>query len=473
MQKIFSNKFTNKYKIGIEKSLKIVYHIYNCIFLKVKHIMNDIKYTNIDNRIDIYAHTTDRFKCENISIYFAVPTCNEESVKRSLLLSVLKRGTEKYPSQKCINERLDELYATLVNLKNQKLDDIQLLGVSADVINSSYTESGEDLMPDVLEIIEQMMYHPLLDENTGVFIEDLVESEKENYKSIILSQINEPRTYSAIRCREEMFASLGIIDNLDTMCEKIDAITSEELYTCYKEMLKCAKILVFYVGRRSADNIRDLVDKAFLKNCVCTIEKNGNGRKLLPHLDTHNEIKESSDVSQGRLIMGFNCRVTWCDKDYYSMLMCNEILGASPLSKLFMNVREKLSLCYECSSIYNSARGAIFVTTGIDSENYDVAKRAILDQLTDIQQGRISEKEFEAAKKSIYNVYSAVFDSPSAIERFYLSRILNKIDACVSDFLEVIDKLTVEDIVKASRKLKLHTVYFLYGDDGERGELDE
>ena len=428
--------------------------------------MNDIKYTKTENRIDIYTYATDKFKSENISIYFAVPTSKKDSVKRSLLLSVLKRGTKKYPTQKDINERLDELYATLVNLKNQKFENTQLLGVSADIIYSSYTENGEDLMKDTLEIISEMFYHPRVDDKTGVFCEEFVNSEKENYKSIILSQINEPRTYAAIRCREEMFAELGIVDNLDTMCDKIDATNATELYECYLDIVKNAKIVVFYVGKRSTDEIERLVSEAFESSTNAVVESNRN-KKLLSNLETPNEIIETSDLSQGRLIMGFNCGLTWNDSDYYAMLLCNEIFGASPLSKLFMNVREKLSLCYECSSIYNSARGAIFATTGIDCENYETAKEAILGQLKDMQEGRISEKEFSAAKKSIINVYSALSDSPNAIERFYLGRIINKIDVDVADFLNILENLTIDDVIKASQKLTLHTVYFLRGEEEE------
>ena len=462
----FLKIFINKSLIAIEKFYEIVYYIDNYMYLKEKSPMNDIKYTKTENRIDIYTYATDKFKSENISIYFAVPTVREESVKRSLLLSVLKRGTEKYPTQREINERLDELYATLVNLKNQKFDDIQLLGVSADIIYSSYTEHGEDLMPDALEVVEQMLYHPRFDENTGMFFEEFVKSEKENYKSIILSQINEPRTYAAIRCREETFSSLGIVDSLDTMCERIDSVTAVELYKCYQNIVDNAKLVVFYVGKRTPDEIRELVSKVFVKNGIQTLE-NKSSVKLLSNLESPNEITEMSELSQGRLIMGFNCGVTWSDVDYYPMLLCNEIFGASPVSKLFMNVREKLSLCYECSSIYNSARGVIFATTGIDSDSYETAKAAIVEQLRDIQNGEISEKEFNAAKKSIFNVYSSLCDSPNAIERFYLGRIVNSIDVDVADFLKIIENLTVQDVIRVSQKLTLHTVYFLRGEGEE------
>lgn len=430
--------------------------------------MNDIKYTKIEDRIDIYTYATDRFKSENISIYFALPTLKEESVKRSLLLSVLKRGTEKYPTQKDINERLDELYATLVNLKNQKFDNIQLIGVSADVIYPAYTEDGRDLMPDALEIIAQMLYHPCLDENTGCFCDGFVRSEQDNYKSIILSQINEPRTYAAIRCREEMFKSLGIIDNLDTMCEKIEQVSATDLYRAYREISENAKILVFYVGNRDREEIKSLIEKTFAGNNKYVLS-NSASQKLLSDAKAPNVIIEENEISQGRLILGFNCGITWRDEDYYPMLICNEIFGASPASKLFINVRERMSLCYECSSVYNSARGAIFATTGIDSENFEKAKEAIIAQLEDMQQGKISKQEFDSAKKSIYNVYSAICDSPAAIERFYLGRIINGIDIDVSDFLSAIEKMTLQDVIRVSRKLTLHTVYFLRGKNEEEG----
>ena len=198
-------------------------------------------------------------------------------------------------------------------------------------------------------------------------------------------------------------------------------------------------------------------------------EKANYSIKLLSDNDEPRVFIEDAKVSQGRLIMGFNCGVTWRDEDYYAMLLCNEIFGASPISKLMMGVREELSLCYECSSVYNSARGALFVTTGIDSCNYELAKGAILKQLEDIQSGKISETEFEAAKKSVYNVYNAINDSPSAIERFYLGRLINGIDVDIKGFLSKMNALGIEDIVRAANKLKLHTVFFLCGND-EEGE---
>lgn len=434
--------------------------------------MSDIKYIENGAGIGAYCYYTDRFKSENISVYLCLPTSREDSVKRSLFLSVLKRGTQSFRTQKEINIRLDELYATLVSLKNQKFDDVQLLGISADIIDSAYTECGEDLMPEVLELLSEILYLPRMDE-AGRFCEEFVKSEKENYKSIILSQINEPRTYAAIRCREEMFAELGIFDRLDTMCEKIDAATADEIFNTYRNAIEGAQIMAFYVGKRTPEEVMAQLESAFShKQCEkCSFEK--RDIQKLAKRDEPMVICESADVTQGRLVMGYNSGITWRDEDYYATLLCNEILGASPISKLMMNVREALSLCYECSSVYNSAKGAIIVTTGIDTNNYELARGAIEAQLVDIRNGNVSEQELFAAKKSIYNIYNAVSDSPNAIERFYLGRIINGIDASVSDFLEKIDALTLDDVMRAARALELHTVYFLKGERDGEGENDE
>ena len=434
--------------------------------------MSDIKYIENGAGIGAYCYYTDRFKSENISVYLCLPTSREDSVKRSLFLSVLKRGTQSFRTQKEINIKLDELYATLVSLKNQKFDDVQLLGISADIIDSAYTECGEDLMPEVLKLLSEILYLPRMDE-AGRFCEEFVKSEKENYKSIILSQINEPRTYAAIRCREEMFAELGIFDRLDTMCEKIDAATADEIFDTYRNAIESAQILAFYVGKRTPEEVMAQLESAF-SHPKC--EKHSFEKRDIQKLTKRDEPKvicESADVTQGRLVMGYNSGITWRDEDYYATLLCNEILGASPISKLMMNVREALSLCYECSSVYNSAKGAIIVTTGIDTSNYELARGAIEAQLDDIKNGKVSEQELFAAKKSIYNIYNAVSDSPNAIERFYLGRIINGIDASVSDFLEKIDALTLDDVMRAARALELHTVYFLKGERDGEGENDE
>ena len=150
------------------------------------------------------------------------------------------------------------------------------------------------------------------------------------------------------------------------------------------------------------------------------------------------------------------------------MLVLNEIYGASPVSKLFMNVRERLGLCYYCSSRYDVHKGCLYVSSGIEKSDFAKAEKEIKKQLGDIQKGKISDAEFSAAVKSLTNVYTETTDAASAIERFYMLRDEYSVKDTIEEAKSNINRVTVEDVVRVAGNLKLDTVYFLCGkeDDG-------
>jgi predicted Zn-dependent peptidase len=228
-------------------------------------------------------------------------------------------------------------------------------------------------------------------------------------------------------------------------------------------MLESPSFEVFYVGERPIDEVAGYVGEVLGKRSSgATISYNGDSR-MLGQTEKHQEISESKEISQSRLAMSFSCGVNIHHKDYYSMLLLNEILGASPISKLMMNVREAMGLCYECSSAYDASYGALFVYSGVEASELAVARGAIIGQIEAIAQGDVSEKELSAAKKSIINVYNGITDSPSAIERFYLGGIMNGANDSIEDAISKISSLSVSDVARVARGLSLHTSYSLVG----------
>ena len=433
--------------------------------------MSDIKHLNIGENTSVDIYSTDRFKSEMLSVYFSLPTVKEEAVIRALLLSVLKRGTERYPSQKEINMRLDDLFATILTPENHRFDGVQLLGLSADVIREDYLDSAEKLFSGAVDVITQIMLHPYVNGESGLFSEEYVKSEKVNYKNSILSQMNEPRSYASLRCREETFEHLGLSYKLSEILEMIDKISARDLTEYYKKVISEATYRIFYTGVRSQDELVSLFGSVLPNSANASAEKHLAAVKLEKR-DEPSVIIEERDVFQGRLSISVSCGVSWRDEDYPAMLMCNEILGASPISKLMMGVREERGLCYECSSEYNSARGVLFLNLGIDNESFEDARAAIAEQIDAIKSGDITAAELEAARKSLINVYRSVYDSPVAIERFYLGRAVCGIDASIEDMIASISRVTKEDVVEVAGKLAFHTVYFLKG-TAEEGECDE
>ena len=200
------------------------------------------------------------------------------------------------------------------------------------------------------------------------------------------------------------------------------------------------------------------------KNCDTFVSGNVKEKTL--------EITEQMPVSQGKLAIGFRTGVSVNDEDSTAMTLFNEIFGGSPVSKLFMNVREKLSLCYYCKSVPDAFKGVMFVLSGIESENRDKSLEAILKELKDVQDGKVSAEELEAAKLSILNGYKTIDDNPATLCNWYLARIICGNFLTPEDVAKKIENTTLEQVVAVSKKVKLDTVYFLKGTSSD-GEAEE
>jgi predicted Zn-dependent peptidase len=179
------------------------------------------------------------------------------------------------------------------------------------------------------------------------------------------------------------------------------------------------------------------------------------------------------NVSQCRLNIGLTCGVIMSDREYYAMSLFNEIFGGSSVAKLFMNVREKQSLCYYCYSSYGSATGTVMIACGIKRENREKTYAEIEKQLIEMQEGRFSDDEMNTAKKTVISGILQISDSPSAIEAFNFRRYLAGVSETPDEVSEKIRSVTREEIIAAARKVRFDTVYFLCGNGEEEEEYDE
>jgi predicted Zn-dependent peptidase len=185
------------------------------------------------------------------------------------------------------------------------------------------------------------------------------------------------------------------------------------------------------------------------------------------------EVNEKCPAVQGKLSLGFRMGTILGEADYKGLPVFLEMYANSPVSKLFMNVREKLSLCYYCRAIPEGMKGIMVVTSGIEVENKEKAQAEILAQLESVRNGDFTDDELILAKKSLKNAYSELNDSPIALEGWYLTRRLAGIhdtpESVCNDFMSV----TKEDVVLCARKIKLDTVYFLEGTLKGEADYDE
>ncbi len=416
---------------------------------------------------------TDKFKAGQLSFSMVLPIERETFFLNSLLFSVLCRGSVSLPSMAAINLRLDYLYSTDLSVRNSRHGDFQCLGFSADVLNPSCLPKGENLTREVLSLMQELIFHPLLDEN-GLLVARYVESEKKQLCDSLRSLKNNPRMYALDRCTQIVYADHPCGAPLYASEEKVMAVTPAQLTAYWKELIANAVPDFFYVGGEDEPLLLEAVSDTLCQGFSAERRSQASVSRRFSAGDAVKRVDETLEVTQSQLVMALATDTTIDDEDYYACMVFNEMLGASPVSKLFVNVREKLSLCYFCYSRYYSLKGAILIQCGLAADNRARAEEEILTQLRALADGDFSNEELSAAKNSLVSMFRQVEDSAVAIENYFYSRSMAGHEIPLEQMREAISRITREELIAVAKKVKLDTVYFLEGTlPGEEGDENE
>ena len=165
------------------------------------------------------------------------------------------------------------------------------------------------------------------------------------------------------------------------------------------------------------------------------------------------------DVSQGKLCMGFRVG----GDDIPAGMLMNAMFGGTSNSKLFLNVREKLSLCYYAGSTYYRRKGLLTVSSGIEFENYQRAVDEIFAQLEAIRRGEWEAWELDGARSSMLHILRTMEDSAGAMEDFHLQQAVAGGEETLQSLAEDLRAVTPERIRAAAERVEADTIYFLKG----------
>lgn len=407
-----------------------------------------------------------KFKTNYFEVCFVVDLEREYTTKLSLLAGVLLRASKNYPGISEINNRLDYLYDMNVSMRSFKRGERLVLSYECDFLKNDFLpDAGENLLSEAVEMFRELVFNPYL--SNGVFDKKILDSEKVELSNSIKSLINYKNAYVKEKCIETLCEGERYAVSEQGNLEDIEKVTPENLYEFYKWLVSCARIEVFFCGETDFEKTASDFGKIFHDNTVRTPVTLSETFITSRVKDEPMQVCEEMEVSQGKLAMGFRTGVSVSDSDSTALTLFCEILGGSPMSKLFMNVREKLSLCYYCRSVTDSYKGIMLILSGIQSENKDKSFNAIMKELSDIQCGNVTDEEFDAAKLSIINSYKTLEDSPAGLCTWYMSRIICDNFLNPANVIEQLEKVTLDDVVKVSKKVKLDTVYFLKGSDAQ------
>lgn len=395
-----------------------------------------------------------KFKTGMLSANFVLPVTKGSLEVDSLLGAVLRRGSERYGDMKQISEALDLLYGAQVTPVFRRKSERCCVGFTASCVDDAFVPGGMQLLESTTEMLFEILLHPALE--NGVFRSDYVQQEKDNLLDAIRSRINDKREWADYRLMKELCA--GEAYGLTREEEDVLTITPESLFARWREVLETAPLELFYCGSAPLERVEKAMRHALRdlpRGTLLTLPP------VYPHVarEEVQRITERMDVTQGKLAMGFSCTA----EDVPAMILANTLFGGSSNSKLFMNVREKLSLCYYASSGYHRSKGLVTVSSGVEFANFQRAFDEIMLQLEAVQNFELEDWELPGARSTVRNAFRSYADSQRRLEDFTLGESVSGEDRLLEDYLSDLENATEERIQAAAKTVRLDTAYFLTG----------
>ena len=415
---------------------------------------------------------SDKFKTACMSVTLLTQLRRETAAMNAVIPFVLNRGTTRYGDMEQLSRRMDELYGAAVEPVVRRIGEIQCIGFYGSFPEPDYLPGGEALLGDTCALMAQLLLDPAT--RGGLLLPQYVDSEREKLLDIIRSRMNEKRSYALTRCIEEMCCYEDFAVSRFGSESEAENIHYKKLTRHYRELIQTCPVEIFYCGKTDFKAVSAAMREAFSTMPRGEIDYDiGTDLRMNAVEDHVRFVEEEMDVTQGKLVLGFRLGECMEEPDIPALYVFNAVYGSGATSKLFMNVREKLSLCYYASSAVYLHKGIMLVSSGIEFDKLDAARDEILAQLDSVRRGEITDDELRSAKKSVASDLRAVQDSIGELEGFYLSQALDGLDYGPAELAALAEDVTKEDVQAIAKSVECDLIYFLKGSGEEDGSDDE
>lgn len=418
---------------------------------------------NIINRRKIadgvyFSSITDkRYKKNLILVAFSTQLSEDTATENVIVPVLLTKCNSKLPTYKAFNNKMSRLYASGIGGTAGRQYDLQTISFGAYYLDDIYALSGEKMTGIMTDILIDCLTSPVTE--NGVFSEKFVELEKKTVIDNIETAINDKRSYAIERamktiCKGEpaSVCSYGTV-------EKAKLITPDSAYKAYRRMLETMPCEIICTGCSDFDGVAEKFAAAFEKAGRHDIENTTIA--LSPVKTQTEEVTERLTVNQSKLVLGFKSH----SDDDAALVLLQKIFGGTTSSKLFRNVREKMSLCYYCSAARNDLKGIMLVNSGVENENIEKTKEAVIDQLEEIKNGNFTNEDINFAEMAIKNDFKSVADSAGNVSNWYFDCIRKNDIVTPEEKLGRYLGVSKERIIAAAKSMVLDSVYVLTGNE--------
>lgn len=395
----------------------------------------------------------EKFNTCTVCIRLITELSADTAAANAVAMGCLAYSNSKLKTLREMSEQLSSLYGASVSSSFPKRGDLQILGMSASWICSRFSLDNEDIDGKMLEIIGDCLFRPNIVD--GGFESEAFKINRKELLDRIDGELNDKRSYTISQASKIAYAGEPAENSEYGTRASAESVTPQSAYEAYLNLLKSAQIEIFFVAPSENPDVEKLFSDDFAK--IGRINRQYPFRSVSPVKSQPENVSEEIDVRQCKIALTFKSD----SDDTEALALLGTIYGGTPISKLFTNVRERLSLCYYCACRYNKAKNAIIVDCGVEKSNIDKASEEILRQLDELKQGNITEAEIQSALLALENSCISVGDTPYSYVSWYFERFCCGAVKTPAEYFESMRAVTKDRLIKAAASLKLDSTYHM------------
>lgn len=381
--------------------------------------------------------SSNKFSDVSVAIRTQLPLERSTITAYNILVYMLKTKTELFKTKQALISNLNEAYGMKLACGLSSYGADLILTTRIQYIRSDWIEE-EDYIYKVKEITDQVLFHSVLDEAS-------FEEAKYLYRNKLTRILDDPDGLAIYTCLTTLNTNHEISIPIQGSLDDLDQLTLQDIQNVYSAYLKADKHILVC-------GCLDEEMKTYLERMDSSSKLNST-RSLLPILDYQEEIIEKN-ISQSSIALVYATSTDILSEDYYKMFVMNSLLGQSPTSLLFEEVREKHSLCYSISSYLIQFDGALIITLDTNKENIEKAIDLINQQIQRIIDLDFDPELLNTAKKDCIDSLIVAQDYPfSQIDQRFMDVLLSR-DTDRDKKIKNIQKVSLEDVSAAAKKLK-------------------
>ena len=437
----------------------VYYFIY--MFYKGEFQMNKV-YTEIANGVKLLCINSNKFKTNCIKVDFYLPI-GEHLAAQNVLTSLMGHTSARYNTFTSFNAKVESLYGADFETGIATIGEKVRIRFSVEIPDDRFSLDGNSIAEETVEFLVDIIKNPHCE--NGEFDKNATEREVRFTLENIEAEKNDKRSYAVSRLRQLMCQGEPYGIDREKLEKDVRNLDGKKLYDAYADMLRSSTIVITACGGLSEDMLKE----KFTQLADSISERNPQQIETV-FIKEAKEIryfKDEMDVNQAKLVIGLRSGMENENDDYFAFRVMTDIFGGGPYSRLFLNVREKMSLCYYCGARLLREKGIIFIQSGIEEENYEKALSEIFNQIDVMKKGEFTDEDFDSSVKALSDAFKGVEDSPVAVCTFYSSQVFDDEIVSGKEYAEKISAVTREQVTECAKRVSIDSVYLLAGEGGK------